>query len=350
MFGLILLGILGLLPTYIHAQTFSTEITWVQRAIVVGVNNDILIYDDHLQFLGGLYNLAEYGVLEGVRPSPDGKYVAVLIYDATAPNYRTSVQIWNLTQQSLVHSFHDVRVGSKAYDWSPDGRFFAIHYGSSDFLAGDRRYTLSLYSLETNSILHSFKTQGNGLSLVWTKGNYLGVFDNDLSVWLVGSLPPYTLTFIGTYPLVEAYSNDVIVNDIVASSESAQFALASENLVLDTYRIEIIDAATLQVIKTLSVHQSVVRLDWLTNSFLGYFRDSKLAFVDEETGALLSSFNPGQFTSLNSYAASPDGTKIMVTDEMGIGTIYSSTGEVLHTRDIAADVEAVDLTPIPAPR
>lgn len=334
-FSLILLGIFGLLSTYVQAQSVSYDhVDWLESGIIVQRGDDVLVYDNELQLLGGLYNL---GLIWQMVPSPDGHYIALLINDKTPS--AASTQIWDLVQKTLIFTLSSV--STDAFAQSLDSRFLAIDYQTGQFSASNR---LSIYSVAENEVVQSFirpNEQGAAVKIIWTQDYYLGELNENFNVWQVDPTLPYSVKYVGAYPI------DETIRGVTSASDEHKFAFALQNIPLEANSIRVIDAETLAVATTLPLPQEVVQFYWQSTVFVVSFRDRTRAFINAETGQMVSSFNPGRITS---FAPSPDGTKIMATDEVGMATIYSSTGEVLYTRDIAADVEALSLTPSPTQR
>lgn len=113
------------------------------------------------------------GVLETLRISPDGNFLAYTSYNGSKPNTRFSVSVLRASDGGLVNTIEDAKIGAWDFYWAPDGK--ALDYVSAEDgwtdvwekpLAGGEPRRLTNFGSGETSDFH-WSRDGKRLLVVW---------------------------------------------------------------------------------------------------------------------------------------------------------------------------------------
>jgi Tol biopolymer transport system component/DNA-binding winged helix-turn-helix (wHTH) protein len=113
------------------------------------------------------------GVLETLRISPDGNFLAYTSYNGSKPNTRFSVSVVRASDGGLINTIADAKIGAWDFCWSPNGK--ALDYVSAEDgwtdvwekpLAGGEPRRLTNFGSGETSDFH-WSRDGKRLLVVW---------------------------------------------------------------------------------------------------------------------------------------------------------------------------------------
>jgi WD40 repeat protein len=208
----------------------------------------------------------EYGSLEGLTFSPDGRQVAA-VFDSYGSLQRDKVIVWNVaTHQEVARLPIADRIGDYLIAFSPDGLALAVwHSGTVENWDIDSGRLLSSYSLRdlVGSPKPTFSPDGRRLVLR-TSPISLKVLDTR------------TGADARTYPLPALDGHAALVNSVVFNSDGRLLASGGADATVIVW-----DAESGRLLKSLLGHTSAV------NSVVFSPADRKLLASGEDDGAIL---------------------------------------------------------------